>query len=74
MNWQSDKIEHYKYCYQHTKKHNNIIWAFCVFIGVSFYKEIIHDLIIKKGTCDIQDVKANFIGCKDAIMNKESRF
>ena len=72
--WQPDKIAHYKYCYDHTKKCNNIIWGICVLFGVSFYKEIIHDLIMKKGTPDFGDVLANYYGCKDAIINKERKF
>jgi len=77
MEWKSDKIAHYKYCYEHTKKAlkgTTLGWSLCVFTGVSFYKEIIHDLIFQKGTCDKGDVYANWCGCMDALKGKESRF
>lgn len=77
MLWKSDKIAHYKYCYEHTinaKKGTTFIWGCCVMAGVSFYKEVINDLIMKKGTFDLLDMKANFDGCKDAWNGKESKF
>lgn len=77
MIWTDDKQKHYKYCFDHTMNAPKIlrsIWGICVFIGVSFYKEVINDFLMKKGTFDIQDVHANIIGCMDALNNKESRF
>lgn len=77
MEWAEDKQEHYKYCYNATNKAPGklkIVWGAAVFVGVSFYKEIIHDLILRKGTPDIEDVEANLIGVKDAILGKESKF
>ena len=70
INWTEDKQKHYEFCYNTTLIAPKIlrpIWALGVFIGVSFYKEIIHDLILGKGTLDINDVKANLAGIVDAL-------
>ena len=77
MIFEFDKKKHYKYCYDHTMLVPNPfrpIWGLGVFVCVSIYKEIIHDLILRKGNCDIFDVFANFIGCYDAIFGKGSKF
>ena len=72
--WQPDKIAHYKYCYNATKKCNNILWGLFVLFGVSVWKELYNDALMKKGTPDWGDALANYYGCKDAWDGKESKF
>ena len=61
--WQPDKIAHYKYCYDHTinaKKGTTLFWGLCIAIGVSGYKELYNDKILKKGTPNWGNVQANY--------------
>jgi hypothetical protein len=64
--------KHYDYCYNVCDKFRFIfpfsfLFAIIFFVIVSFYKEVIHDLLLKKGTPDWLDVYANWLGCWDAV-------
>ena len=75
--WQPDKIAHYKYCYDHTikaKKGTTFFWGLCVAVGVSAWKELYNDALMKRGTPDWGDVQANYLGCRDAWEGKQSKF
>ena len=76
INWTEDKQKHYEFCYKTTSKAPKLlkpIWGVTVFLGVSLYKELVNDLLLGKGTPDLEDVKANFQGVKDSILNKDMR-
>ena len=68
-----DKQQHYDFCRNATKKAPKIlrpIYGLGVFIGVSIYKEVINDLLLKRGTPDWGDVAANAYGVLDAILER----
>jgi hypothetical protein len=73
-----DSIQHYKYYYDITNKvsmyPNKIVYGILVFIMVSFFKEFIYDLLLKQGDPSFNDIKFNFLGCLDAILNNESMY
>ena len=77
MIWEEDKKKHYEFCFKTTEKAPKLlrpVWGVAVFIGVSLYKELINDLILGKGTPDLGDVRANFQGVKDSILNKDMKY
>ena len=65
--FEADKLKHYKYCYRLTSKRPNWAWGLGVFLSVSIYKELIHDLILRRGRPEWADVRANWHGVKDAV-------
>jgi hypothetical protein len=76
MDWQEDKIKHYKFCYNLTMKSPiafRLIWAICVLIGGAL-KEVFWDKLLKRGCCEWNDFLADLYGCNDAIFNKKSKF
>lgn len=73
MIWEEDKKKHYEFCYKATKKVPRFIRpvrGIAVFLAASIGKEIVWDFILRKGVADLQDVKANWLGVKDAISNR----
>jgi len=73
MKLYDDKFRHYKYCLEKCKEinkkiKNKFFVAIIVFITVTLYKEIFHDFILGKGNFEIDDIKANFLGCYDFLM------
>jgi len=68
-----DKQQHYDFCRNATLKAPKILrplYGLGVFLGVSIYKELIHDFLFKKGTPDWGDVAANAYGVMDAIAER----
>ena len=59
---------------QRNKKCNNILWGLFVLFGVSVWKELYNDALMKRGTPDWGDVQANYLGCRDAWEGKQSKF
>lgn len=72
-----DKIKHYNFCYDLTAKFPlplRPVAGLLVFFAVSFLKEIVWDLFLKKGNFDTLDLFANLSGVVDAIDNRGKQF
>lgn len=76
MIWTSDKIEHYKFCYNLTAKFPPYIRivTFILALAIGAAKELVYDLMLGKGHPEWADFKADYYGAMDALMNKKSRF
>ena len=68
--WKPDKIAHYEFCFRWTRKAPPVLrpaWGIIVFLAVSIGKELIWDLILKRGTPEWEDVWANWLGSIDGM-------
>lgn len=78
MDWQSDKITHYKFCYKATMAVPRWMrkwWGYKVVLPfMNIVKEDIYDGLLKRGCYEEADKEANRLGVEDAIAGRKPRY
>lgn len=72
MNWTSDKIKHYNLSFKFGR-YGSIV-GFVIVILLGGINEVFHDLLLKKGVPEWNDMKANCIGAWDGMTFKRHKF
>ena len=72
MNWTSDKIKHYTVCFNAVNGTPILLRpiSFVLMLLIGVLKELVWDLILRQGHCELDDFKANWYGCVDGLLDR----
>lgn len=72
INWTPDKVKHYELCYRvvyRTPVVLNLL-SFVLMLLAGLAKELVWDWLLGRGTPEIDDLKANWMGCWDGLLRR----